>query len=80
MADIPIERDAVVWARLRMRLCPSLAVTSWGFECCQYHGELTDSSTWLLPALQGMHAGICTSSTDYLYCLHMMYKSPLVNI
>ena len=32
MAAIPIERDAVVWARLRMRLCPSLAVTSWGFE------------------------------------------------
>ena len=38
MAAIPIERDAAVWGRLRMRICP---VTNWGFECCQYHGELT---------------------------------------
>ena len=43
MAAIPIETDAVVvvWARLRMRICP---VTTW-FECCQYHGKLTDSSS-----------------------------------
>ena len=41
MAAIPIEREAVVWARLRMKICP---VKTWGFECCQYHGELTDSS------------------------------------
>ena len=41
MAAIPIERDAVVWARLPVRICP---VTTWSFECCQYHGELTDSS------------------------------------
>ena len=31
MAAIPIETDAVVWAKLRMRICP---VTTWGFECC----------------------------------------------
>ena len=30
----------VVWARLRTRICP---VTTLGFECCQCHGELTNS-------------------------------------
>ena len=31
MAAIPIEKDAVVWARLHMRIFP----VTWGFECCQ---------------------------------------------
>ena len=42
MAATPIERDAVVWGRPHMRICP---VTNWGLSVVStMHGELTDSS------------------------------------
>ena len=66
MAAIPIEKDAVVWARLYMRIFP---VTTWGFECCQYHGKLADSYCMHCKVCMHLNYGICTSSTDYLYCV-----------
>ena len=71
MEAIPIERDAVVWAMQTPgnRLCP---VTTWVFQCCQYHGELTNSNGQYcthFKVCMHLNCGICTFSTDYLNCL-----------
>ena len=66
MAAIPIERDVVVWARLPVRICP---VTTWSFE--RWSVPLIAVVSYCIHCKACMHLnhGICTSSTDYLYCL-----------
>ena len=64
-----IERDAVVWSRLHLRICP---VTTWGFEC--WFNTMANSLIAVVSycmhckVCMPLNHGICTS-TDYLYCL-----------
>jgi len=51
--------------------------STWGFKCCQYHGELTDSSgSYCMHCKVCMHLnhGICTSSTDYLLAYDRLHS------